>query len=97
MTHMVDKLKLENDLKHRYDEGYRDGEHARCTQIEEIQTRLFYALQMDLEGGAAWLNGERSAEFHRTYPALSQALKWIADLELPDAEETRSDDSGGAD
>lgn len=45
--------------------------------IEQIQDLLGDALQSDLENGVAWLNEQASAEFHKNYPALSEAISDI--------------------
>lgn len=51
------------------------------TQITSIQDVFSDALQSDLEHGVKWLNEKAAKEFHQQYPALTQALTYLADLE----------------
>ena len=54
--------------------------------IKELDEKINDALQSDFEHGVKAINISAAEEFHRKYPALVEALEWIAFLsyeELP--------------
>lgn len=55
-------------------------------KLSELQDRLSYAIQMDLENGVAWMNDHAAAEFKKNYPDLSEMIGLIMDLETIDPE-----------
>ena len=55
-------------------------------KLSELQDRLSYALQMDLENGVAWMNDHAAAEFKKSYPDLNEMIGLIMDLETIDPE-----------
>ena len=52
--------------------------------IPEIQERLSYAIQMDLENGVAWMNDHAAAEFKKNYPMIWEMIGVILDLDCPE-------------
>jgi hypothetical protein len=56
-------------------------------KLSELQDRLSYAIQMDLENGVAWMNDHAAAEFKKNYPDLNKMIGLIMDLETIDPEE----------
>ena len=56
-------------------------------KLSELQERLSYAVQMDLENGVAWMNDHAAAEFKKNYPDLHEMISLILDLETIEPEE----------
>lgn len=55
-------------------------------KLSELQDRLSYAYQMDLENGVAWMNDHAAAEFKKNYPDIAEMISLIMDLETIDPE-----------
>ena len=55
-------------------------------KLSELQDRLSYAYQMDLENGVAWMNDHAAAEFKKKYPGIWDMIGLILDLETIDPE-----------
>tara|TARA_Y100001937_G_scaffold116654_1_gene168861 strand:- start:893 stop:1063 length:171 start_codon:yes stop_codon:yes gene_type:complete len=55
-------------------------------RLSELQERLSYAYQMDLENGVAWMNDHAAAEFKKNYPSIWEMIALISDLETIDPE-----------
>ena len=56
-------------------------------RLSELQERLSYAVQADLENGVAWMNDHAAAEFKKNYPMIWEMIALISDLETIDSEE----------
>ena len=56
-------------------------------KLSELQERLSYAYQMDLENGVAWMNDHAAKQFKEHYPGIHEMLALIFDLETIDSEE----------
>ena len=56
-------------------------------KLSELQERLSYAVQMDLENGVAWMNDHAAAVFKKNYPDLHEMISLILDLETIEPEE----------
>ena len=63
-------------------------------RLSELQERLSYAVQADLENGVAWMNDHAAAEFKKNYPDISEMIKLILNLESIYAGEIFSDTEG---
>ena len=55
-------------------------------KLSELQDRLSYAYQMDLENGVAWMNDHAAREFKKNYPMIWDMVTLIMDLETIDPE-----------
>lgn len=55
-------------------------------KLSELQDRLSYAYQMDLENGVAWMNDHAAKEFQKNYPDIAEMIGLILDLETIDPE-----------
>ena len=55
-------------------------------KLSELQERLSYAFQMDLENGVAWMNDHAAKQFKEHYPAIWDMISLISDLETIDPE-----------
>ena len=55
-------------------------------KLSELQDRLSYAMQMDLENGVAWMNDHAAKQFKEHYPDLHEMISLIMDLETIDPE-----------
>ena len=60
-------------------------------RLSELQERLSYAIQADLENGVAWMNDQAAAEFKKNYPMIWEMIDLILDLESIYAGEIFSD------
>ena len=60
--------------------------HRHPMRLSELQERLSYAYQMDLENGVAWMNDHAAAEFKKNYPSIWEMIALISDLETIDPE-----------
>ena len=56
-------------------------------KLSELQDRLSYAVQADLENGVAWMNDHASAEFKKNYPDTAEMISLILNLETIDPEQ----------
>lgn len=56
-------------------------------KLSELQERLSYAYQTDLENGVAWMNDYAAKQFKEHYPGIHEMLALIFDLETIDPEE----------
>ena len=56
-------------------------------KLSELQDRLSYAYQMDLENGVAWMNDHAAKEFKKNYPDIAEMIGLILDLETIDPEQ----------
>ena len=56
-------------------------------KLSELQERLSYAYQMDLENGVAWMNDHAAKQFKEQYPMIWEMIALISDLETIDSEE----------
>ena len=56
-------------------------------KLSELQDRLSYAVQADLENGVAWMNDHASAEFKKNYPLIWQMIALISALDTIDPEQ----------
>ncbi len=62
-------------------------EEAQKMRLSELQERLSYAVQADLENGVAWMNDHAAAQFKEHYPMIWGMIVEILDLETIDSEE----------
>jgi len=56
-------------------------------RLSELQERLSYAIQADLEHGVAWMNDHAADEFKKNYPMIWEMISLILELETEDEEE----------
>ena len=49
--------------------------------LDELQEKLSFALQLDLEVGSAWLNEQEAVKFAASYPGLNKVISMILDLD----------------
>ena len=49
--------------------------------LEQIQTALSVAMQVDLENGVAWMNEIASTEFAAKYPQINQVIQNILEMD----------------
>ena len=63
-------------------------------RLSELQERLSYAVQADLENCVAWMNDHSAAEFKKNYPMIGEMIDLILDLESIYAGEIFSDTEG---
>jgi hypothetical protein len=63
-------------------------------RLSELQERLSYAVQADLENGVAWMNDHAAAQFKEHYPMIWEMIALILDLESIYAGEIFSDTEG---
>jgi hypothetical protein len=49
--------------------------------LDELQEKLSFALQLDLEVGSAWLNDREGVRFATSYPGLNKVISMILDLD----------------
>jgi len=54
--------------------------------LDELQEKLSFALQLDLEAGSAWMNAQESVKFATDYPGLNKVISMILDLDTIDPE-----------
>lgn len=54
--------------------------------LDELQEKLSFALQLDLEVGSAWLNEREGVKFATNYPGLNEVISMILDLDTIDPE-----------
>ena len=55
-------------------------------RLSELQDRLSYAIQADLENGVAWMNEYASKQFKKNYPDTAEMISLILNLETIDPE-----------
>jgi hypothetical protein len=63
-------------------------------RLSELQERLSYAVQADLENGVAWMNDHAADQFKEHYPMIWEMIALILDLESIYAGEIFSDTEG---
>ena len=77
--------------------SYRDctpKKRHRQMRLSELQERLSYAIQADLENGVAWMNDHAADEFKKNYPMIWEMITLILDLESIYAGEIFRDTEG---
>jgi epoxyqueuosine reductase QueG len=52
--------------------------------LDELQEKLSFALQLDLEAGSAWMNDQEGVRFATSYPGLNKVISMILDLDTID-------------
>ena len=67
-------------------ESNDEAERTRKMKLSELQDRLSYAYQADLENGVAWMNDHAARDFKKNYPMIWDMITLVMDLETIDPE-----------